>query len=227
MKDFFCIIIDDNSDVIGSATIQNIKDRVKKYAGLNIEFKQLNPKETKYINEDDGSINISNVLQVLDSKEYLKREVHLIICDYELGDDQINGFEVIRKIRNDLNSKKQIILYSSNIDNVIKKIFDGSEDHRIKKIKDLVASKISEFCPKDEHLEEAILKILKQESMFSSDKFIESELFRYSDHKFKNVYDKFENKTLGEVAYIISTQVDEAFRLKKELLEQLIAFMID
>lgn len=41
------------------------------------------------------------------------------------------------------------------------------------------------------------------------------------------MYDKFENKSLGDIAEIIEKNPQEGERLKKELAEQVIAYMIN
>jgi len=227
MEECNCIIIDDTPNIVKSATISDIKDRVQQNSHFHLNLLQLNPKDEEFLNDEDGSIIMEKLLEKLDSPSYLKQQIHLIICDYELGDKNVNGFEIVRELRNKLRTKKEIILYSSNIEDVIKKIFDSNEGDRIQRVKDLVASKIADFCKKDEHLGQAIIRALKAETSFSSDKFIESEMFKYSEYPFKNIYDRFEGKTLGEVAYIITQQIDEGARFKRELITQLISYMVD
>ncbi|RZK38904.1 MAG: hypothetical protein EOO90_20650 [Pedobacter sp.] len=226
MEKCFCIVIDDSSQILDTATFNTIKENVKNSASIDLELIQLNPKSEEMINEEDGSILLDKVIERLNTPDYLKRQIHLIICDYELGDEKVNGFEIIRLLRNNLGSKKEIILYSSNIENVIDKIINKEED-KAKSIKDLVSSKIFDFCLKDEHLSSAIIKAMKSEMDFSSDKFLEAELFKYPDLKFNNIYDRFEGKTLGEIAVVMSSNLDEGNRLKKEMISQVVAYMIN
>ncbi len=226
MEKCFCIIIDDSTQIMDSAMITKIKENVKTTASIELELIQLNPKIEGLVNEDNGSILLDKVIERLNTPDYLKRQVHLIICDYELGDPDVNGFEIIRQLRNKLGSKKEIILYSSNIEDVIAKIIAKEED-KTKSIKDLVSSKIFDFCIKDEHLSNAIVKAIKSEMEYSSDKFLEAELFRYKDEKFKNIYDRFEGKKLGDIAGIMVTHVAEGNRLKKEMITQVIAYMVN
>jgi hypothetical protein len=160
------------------------------------------------------------------TERYLKQLIHLIVCDYDLADDKTNGFDIIRQLRNKLNCKKKILMYSSNIDNVIDNIIKGDKNVIKDKIIDLVRANISAFCQREGHLEEEIIKHLQEETVFSSDRHFESELHRYGKRKFKNTYDRFEGKTLKEIAEIISSQSHEGDRLKKELIEQVIAHMI-
>jgi hypothetical protein len=166
------------------------------------------------------------IIDELNTYNYLNQPIQLIICDYNLGGDDLNGFEIIRILRNEIGTKKRIILYSSNIDNVIDKILEGNKDEITAKISDLVNSNISEFCKKNNHLEESMIKYLDEESEFSTDKFFELELYKYGDYTFQSVYDKFENKRLSEIANLIANQPHEGERLKKELIEQVIAHMI-
>ncbi|MDP1811731.1 MAG: hypothetical protein Q8K66_10055 [Sediminibacterium sp.] len=225
MKECNVIIIDDRPAFFTSATIKNILRRASENHHLQINLLPLNPKEEKFV-DDEGVIIPERLIKELDTTKYLKQAVHLIACDYDFGGDKTNGFEIIRILRTTLESKKRIILYSSNLDNVIDKILEGERKGIVERITDLVNSNISAFCKRDEHLEESIIKHLKDESQFSADKAFESELYKYKDHKFKTTYDKFENKTLGEVAELISKQKHEGEVLKQELIEQVIAYMI-
>lgn len=219
------IVIDDKAGYTTSSTMRNFISRASANNHLQINFIHLNPKLQKYVDEN-GAIILERVVEELKTTEYLNQMVHLIICDYDLGDDILNGFEIIRTLRNDIGTKKRIILYSSNIDNVIDKIIAGNTDQITVKIVDLVKSSISDFCKRDQHLEESIIKILNEESEFSTDKFFEAELHKYGEYPFQSTYDKFENKKLSEIAKIIADQPHEGARLKKELIEQIIAHMI-
>jgi len=225
MKECNVILIDDRPAFFTSATIKNILRRASENHRLQINLLPLNPKDEKFV-DDDGIIIPERLVKELDTPQYLKQVIHLIACDYDFGGDKTNGFEIIRILRTTLESKKKIILYSSNLDNVIDKILDGERAGIVERITDLVNSNISAFCKRDEHLEESIIKQLNDESQFSADKAFESELYKYKDHKFKITYNKFENKTLGEVAELISKQKHEGEILKQELIEQVIAYMI-
>ena len=225
MQECNCIIIDDKKDFATSAMMTNFLKRARENNNLQINLIQLNPKSEKFV-DDDGKIVQERVVAELNTEQYLKQLVHLIACDYDLVDDGTNGFDVVRLLRNKLNSKKKILLYSSNIDNVIDKIINGQKNEIKEKIIDLVKSSISSFCQREGHLEEEIIKHLQEETIFSSDKQFETELYKYGKFKFKATYDKFENKTLGEMAEIISKQSHEGDRLKKELIQQVIAYMI-
>ena len=225
MKECNVILIDDRPSFFTSATINNILSRALEHHHLRINLLPLNPKDEKFVDEQ-GIIVPELIIKELDTPNYLKQLIHLIACDYDYGRDKTNGFEIIRFIRNTLNSKKKIILYSSNIENVIDKIIEGNRPEIVGRIVDLVSSNISAFCQRDSHLEEAIIKYLNEEIQFSTDKAFEQELFKYKDYKFKSTYDKFENKTLGEIAEIISRNKHEGELLKQELIEQVVAYMI-
>ena len=226
MKDCTCIVIDDKRDYTLSATMTNFVKRAAA-AHLRVKLVQLNPREERFVDEEDDMISPERLLKELNTNNFLLQPVHLIACDYDLADAGINGFEVIRLLRFQLNCKRKILLYSSNIENVINTIISGRDGDKVQKIRDLVKVNIADFCDREEHLEEAMLKYLREESIFSADSFLVSELYRYKGYKFKGQYEKFENKTLGEIAGIVANQPDEAAKFKKEIMEQVIAYMID
>lgn len=226
MKECNCVVIDDKRGFSTSALITNFLNQVYENNQIKINFYQLNPKEERFVDEN-GFIIRERIINELNSPKYLQQLVHLIVCDYDLTDDKINGFEVIRILRKDIKTKKKILLYSSNLSDVVDKIIQGEKEEVSDKIIDLVNSNISAFCKRDQHLLDAILKHLLEELVFSTDKFIESELYKYKDYKFKLVYDKFENKSLGDIAEIIEKNRHEGEILKKEIVEQVIAYMIN
>lgn len=227
MKECNCIVIDDNRSFTTSATITNFLKRASDNNQLQINLIHLNPKQEKFV-DDKGVIVPDRIVSELDTTRYLKQSIQLIICDYNLGEDITNGFEIVRLLRNRLECKKKILLYSSNIDDVIDNIIKGPNPETVRRvIKDLVSSKISAFCQRDDHLTDEMIKHLLQELEFSSDSFFENLLFRYKDYRFKAPYDKFDGWTLGQVAETISKERPEGERLKKEMIQQVIAYMID
>jgi hypothetical protein len=225
MKYCNCIVIDDKKGFAKSALISNFLQRVEKN-DIRINLIQLNPKDEQFVNEN-GEIVKARIEEELNTSKYLRQDVHLIICDYDLADEYINGFDIVQLLRNELKSRKKILLYSSNIDNVVEKIITGNKDIVIKQIIDLVKVNILEFCKRDEHLVEAIFKHLKEESIFSSDNYFETQLYKYQNYTFKAVYDKFQNFTLGEIVAVIKARPDEGELFKKEMIEQVVAYMIN
>jgi len=226
MKECFCVVIDDTTRFVNSTFLSTFQREIRKSHKLQVEFEQLNPKDAAYIDEE-GRIDISKVIADLQTPKYLKRAVHLVICDYGLGDDRVNGFEVIRKLRSEIKTKKKIILYSSNIDNVIMKILnDGQESERIARLKDLFSSQISSFCERDSHLTNSILEHLQQETEYTTDRQIVEALYRYGSRKFSAAYDKFENMQLAEVADILEKHDHERERFEKEIIDQIIGYLV-
>jgi hypothetical protein len=225
MKECNVILIDDRPAFFTSSTLKNILRRALDNHQLKINLLPLNPKDEKFV-DGEGIILIDRIIKEFDTPQYLRRSIQLIATDYDFGGDKTNGFEIVRILRNTFKTNKQIILYSSNIENVIDKILEGKKAEITERIVDLVKANIADFCQRDSHLGEAIIKHLNEEMKFSADKAFESELYKYRDYKFKTIYSKFENKTLGEVAAIIAQQRHEGDLLKKELIEQVIAYMI-
>ena len=91
MKDCNCIVIDDNGAFTTSAAMNNFVKRVADNNRLNIRFFPLNPRDQKFVDED-GRIIPQRVVDELNSQNYLRQSIQLIICDYNLGDDVVDGF---------------------------------------------------------------------------------------------------------------------------------------
>ena len=71
---------------------------------------QLNPKEEYFVN-DQGEIVTSRVKEQLNTTKYLRQDIQLIVCDYDLADDKVNGFDMVSLLRNELKSNKNNSLF--------------------------------------------------------------------------------------------------------------------
>lgn len=227
MIDKFCIIIDDEPQ---DGIIKNLCRGLKR-ENINLECEQLNPQDDKY-NKNKGTesapeyvIDLDEIIKDLNTSKYLKRKVDLIACDYSLQDDEVNGFEIIRKLRNELNYNKEIVLYSANLDNVIREILeDRNKQKHIQKIRNLVNAKISDIC-KRESYKTTIIGVLKQ-NKFSLESELESRLYKHSDLKFKSTFPVFKDKLLAEIIDEIRSNSPQAVEFQKELIERIVSNLV-
>src|SRR5438552_8889997 len=99
MIDKFCIIIDDESQ---DEIVENLKADAMRH-GSRLNCFQLNPQDKTYsknIGDEmrpEYVIDIDKVMAALKTPEYRRLRVNVIACDYNLEDDEVNGWELIRK----------------------------------------------------------------------------------------------------------------------------------
>jgi CheY-like chemotaxis protein len=228
MKDKYCIIIDDESQ---DEIVENLKADARQ-RGVDLTCFQLNPQGDdchKNVGDDKRPnfvIDMEKVVAKLRSAEYRKLKVNVIACDYNLQDDEVDGFEIIRKIRNDLNYKKEIILYSANIDIVIRRILQLDDvGKRVQSIRNLARANIREFSDKNDY--RGIIVSLIRQDAFSLESEIESLLNRYSELTFKSGFPPLSGKKLSEILEEIDSGTVLGEKFQSAILENAIAHMID
>ncbi|MBN2891116.1 MAG: hypothetical protein JXL97_04545 [Bacteroidales bacterium] len=161
MKRYCLIIEDDDKTVSYHAYERNIKKR----EGIELEIISLDPSISEFQKETENDIIINK--EKLNEKltEILKRRIDLVACDFDLSDNNINGLDVIRMIKQ-IKPNKRIFLFSGKLNKIVKTLLSSNDkDEIFKNIKTLINSKISDFIDRDNELiEDAIIKNLKNHS---------------------------------------------------------------
>jgi len=223
MNQKYLILIDEQSQ---KAELEQIKNTLKG-DGIELVYKEYNPTDfTKREDNGEKSFNYPFFVEALKQLQYFK-QLDSIVCDYHLT-DIIDGFEIIKIIKKENTSyKKQIILYSANIDDVIDKIIRRDDDFDTKKnnLKQLVECNI-DFVKRDCFKDE-VIKHIKKEKPFS----FEDELIKWfesrEDDEFNGIFPKYQGKKFGEIAECLrKTKNDDSIEFKKELVGQIIAYLL-
>ena len=159
-----------------------------------------------------------------------------IATDYDLGESDIDGIDIIRHIasvrqRNNRNNKKNVLLYSGNIEKAIKKVLDecGGDSHQqaiisaVKKLYDLPIVQ----CVKRDDYQQTLLEIVSKHcEPTMEDEFLKM-LYEHGDIVFNSCYPEFSGKKLSEIADIIEQGSDaRSYSWKRALIEQTIAYLI-
>jgi len=223
MNQKYLILIDDRPQ---KTKLEQIKNALKK-DGIELIYEEYNP--TKFRKNENGEplFDKNLFIQELEQLPYFKR-LDSIVCDYNLIKGVIDGFEIIKIIKNaNTNYKKQIILYSTNIDAVIDKIIRRDDNFNIKKsnLKQLMECNI-DFIKKNDYVNE-VIKHIKKEKPFS----FEDELIKWfdsrKDDKFNSLLPiKYQGKKFEEIAECLrKTENYDSIEFKKDLVEQIIAYL--
>jgi hypothetical protein len=258
MTDKHCIIIDDEDQ---DEIVENLKADAKA-RGIGLVCFQLNPQDDQF-HKNVGTdsvpeyvIDIEKIVEKLRTIEYRYSKVNVIACDYRLQDDHVNGFEIIRKLRNQLQYKKSIILYSANLETVINEILLGSLEDRIRRILNLVKAKVPanleagvrEILSGDlrdqihrirnltradimaftdkDNYRSSIITALEQDP-FSLESELDSLLSSYRDWTFRSVFPPLSGKKLSEIIEEIDSGSVNGIAFQKALLENAVAHMIE
>jgi hypothetical protein len=228
MIDKSCIIIDDEDQ---DEIVENLQVDANRL-GIRLSCFQLNPQGEAYYknigdeNQPDYVIDLDKVSTALMTPQYRRLRVDVIACDYDLGDDEVNGYELIRKLRGHLNYRREIILYSGNLNRVIAGILREEDPReRFAQIRSLARANIREFNDKNDYRQSIITAI--SEDTFSLESELESLLDKYGEWTFRSVFPPFSNLKLHNVLVEIESGSAKGKAFQKALLENAIAHMIE
>lgn len=218
----YLILVDENPQ---KETLKYIK-QILKNDGIDLIYEEFNP--TNYQKRDlTGNIDfdVDNFKKDIENLDYFKY-TDVILSDYNLVPDVINGYDIIRIIRElNFNKRKKIILYSAKIDTVISEILKTSSDFESQKVNlvKLINNNI-EFIKRDGYVDE-VIKSIKQEPDFD----FETELIKWFHKRnkdtFNNIFPKYKGKLFEEIAVELENKSPVSIEFKKELVEQIIAYL--
>ncbi len=154
------------------------------------------------------------------------RRTHVFACDYYLQDNDVNGFEIIRKLRGELKYKNAIVLYSAGLETVIKEILTlpGRKD-QIDRLKNLSSLNLADIADRDNYPYSVLHAIQEDEFSLKSELF---ELFRrHGDLKFQSTFPPFAGMTLFEVLQAMEADTKDAKGFQRAILENTLAHLIE
>lgn len=161
-------------------------------------------------------------------KDHLSNQhFDIIASDYDFKDPNLDGYELLRRIKRDSESQKykfrraKFCLYSADQDNVVK-IFDTPN-----KIKELIKLRISDFIKRENIPDELIALFTEADKTYSFKRDILPYLEKFGDKKFKSVYPKFKDKSLAEIAHEIDQDSHHGIEFQKYLGKLTIAHLIE
>lgn len=217
----YLILIDEQSQ---SAVLQNMKATLKK-DGIELIFKEFNP--SNYQKRENGEIlfDTESFKTDLLSLPYF-RQLDSIICDYNLIADVIDGFQIIKIIKAiNPNYKKQVILYSAQIENVIEDIIKtGDFEKQKENLKSLIACNI-DFRKRDDDYVQGLVKHVKKEKEFSFEDELIKWFFLRKDDTFNYLFPKYAGKKFEEIATDLQAKTPDSIEFKKDLVEQIISYL--
>jgi len=219
-----CIIFDneDQSEEI----VKLIRDGHNQ--GIEIECEQFNVGSTEYTEVlTNGEIDISKVVQEF-RRRFSGITFHLAVFDWDLNDEKINGIELIRQLNAvKILHKTPKIVISALLKSILSDIVKSDEKNRIKQLTLLVNSNIIEYHEREKYEQDIINYFLKNEE--SLDLILEEELKKFPTLVFQNsfVNRNFNGKTFQEVSDFIESDDKIRNDFKKELIQQVIAYLTE
>lgn len=226
MEDKHCILIDERDQ---SSTLKSINRILREEHGINFIYEQINPSDSKFQSLDEESetpmIDLEKIKEEILSIPYFRRS-DTIAIDYNLVENELNGFQVASLIRKlGYKTNKEILLYSAGIEGAIDSILkNGDLNEKKVKITELVNGNIN-FIKKDDYQDEIIRHIRKGPS-FNFDIELTNWLYKFENNQFKNIFPPYENLPLGKIAREIESNTSQSQEFRKILVEQTFSVLI-
>lgn len=219
------LYIDDNKI---DSQIENLRTKLKRLGHeLHETFFHLNEEFMMKDSYTGETILDKAKIQVWINEKYINESFDIVASDYDFKDKNLDGFELLKWIKNESVSKKhrlrraKFCLYSAEQDKVAK-IFSTPEQ-----VKKLIKLKIDDFIDRT-RIPDEITQILvaPQKSYYFKEHLI-NYLEKFGDEKFKSTFPKFKGMTLTEIAHEIDKDLPNGIEFQKYLVELTVAHLLD
>lgn len=193
------LVIDDESQ---RNLLGKIRDEVK--GQMQMEWSQVEVLDAEYTDEEARLV--PDKVYAAIEKALSEHQYNLIMVDYDYGQSNIDGLDVIKFVR-EKRKKVDIYLYSAVQKDVIKKVVGdnlqaASTDDIVSGINDLMNYRIGKMVSRPS-AEAEVIKFLRSELSFSPSAFISDMLREHSTQVFSSCCPKLKGKTYGEIADMI------------------------
>lgn len=219
------VLFIDDSDI--SENVDTIERKLKS-KGFELHATTLNPKSHEFQKEIDGKLvaDFDKIKEEL-QKNHFSVRYDVVACDFCFANDPLNGYDVIKWLINESNSKRETIRkalfvsYSGEDGKFKQNIIQN--DELIK----LIRLKIHSFFTRQNLSNELSKLLLKEADVLNLSNLIRDELEKHGEHKFKNIYPKFRGKTLSEIAREIESDTYHGIEFQKYMIELTIAHVLE
>ena len=208
--------------------IGSLKKKLKS-RGFDLDevFIDLGNDTFKMRNKEDKIVLDKEKIHQFIKENLSNQHFDIIASDYDFKDPNLDGYELLRRIKRDSESQKykfrraKFCLYTADQDNVVK-IFDTPN-----KIKELIKLKFEDFIKRENIPTELTELFTETEKTYSFKNHIIPYLEKYGTEQFKSVYPKFKHKSLAEIAHEIDKDLPNGLLFQKYLIELTISHLID
>lgn len=221
------IVIDDTNQ---ETNIRALEVRLKKCCVPRIEQIHTGAVELR---KNDGSDHLDiTKLKVLLEERLKGRRIDWIATDFNLGEDEVDGIDVVRIMLGIRKFKhKNIILYSGNIQRAIRKVINeskdaDSEDAVVIAVEQFIKLPILSFNDREDYKDTLVELISKNNRLSLEDRLLKL-LYTHENMVFSSCFPPFAGKTFGEIANIIETGSDaRSEEWLQALIDQVMAYLL-
>lgn len=216
------LIIDDEPQANHIQEIQNSLN-----GKVIISHKQIDVLDRAFLDEE---ANLDKIKLEATIKSDVRSYHDLILVDYDYGDKDYNGLNVIEVIRT-VKKKCDVILYSADQKSIIDKVLGDNlaqcpKEEIIEGINKLMNYAILKIVRRGDYVNEAI-QILRKDTLPSPRAFLCEKLRINGNRKFNSCYPKLKGKTFSEIADILDDEnTANGYKWLTAIMEQVIAYLV-
>lgn len=225
MEQRYLVLVDEQSQ---SERLHRICHNLKN-DGIDLICEEINPSEY-YSRLTSGDITFDKeaLLKKIQSIPFLSH-LDVFATDYNLVNNELKGIDVVSMLYTILPYYHgQVVIYSAQIDDVIKNIINeraGGLDEQIAMLKLLTRNEIN-YLSSEGEFENGFKKLITMEPNITLDARLIDSLLSIDNEKFRCSIPKYANKKVSEIGKLLANNNgDETIALKKEITEQIIAYI--
>ena len=219
------LYIDDNKI---DSQIDNLRKKLKR-SGIELVDTFVNFGDERFKIRDPNQNIILNIPYIKDyfKENILNENFDIVASDYDYSDHNLDGYHLLKWIMNVSRSEKAPIrkakfcLYSAQQDKLVNEL--NTPD----KIKELIKLKIDDFISRDRLSDDLATIISREDESYNFNEQLVKYLEKFPDYRFRDVYPKFKNKPLSEIAHEINKDLPNGIEFQKTLVELTIAHLIE
>lgn len=230
--DKLILVIDDNDQ---KNVIDELVREADKKGICNLMYRQFNvgsPNEPGLLTA--GKIDVNKVKSAY--KERFRDnglKFDMIVCDWDLSDDEIDGAELLRRMGTEcFNPKTPRILYSSLLYekleeqlNKYDKENDSTKEPVIKYIASLINANYLAFVPREEMKAPVLAHLRDSENI---DHILEDVMLRHPDFVMAVGHGhNLEGRTFAEVAKLIRTNAEVSYDFKRNIIQEVVQYLTE
>lgn len=215
---------------------QSQKDRLDRITtnlskeGVMLHYREINPNNyPKRLNNGDIGFDEEKFIEDLNNITFINH-VDVFATDYNLIDKTLKGIHVINLfLKAKPRYKRKIVIYSAQIETVLHDVLakaGNSIEDQISSIKQ-IAGKNNHFFKSDGEFENKFKQLILSSPDISIEKRLIDELHSLDNNKFTCNLPPFEAMSTHELADALESETDVSQKIKKELVDHIIALLFD
>lgn len=224
MEQRHLILVDEQSQSERLRRIcRNLKDD-----GIELIYVEINPSDYySRLASGDVTFNKEALKNKIQSIPFLSH-LDVFATDYNLVNDELKGIDVVSmlySIRPYYHG--QVVIYSAQIEDVIVNIINkraGGLDEQITMLKLLTRNVIS-YLSSEGEFENSFKRLITMEPNITLDARLIDSLLSIDNEKFRCSIPGYTDKKVSEIGKLLANNSDETIALKKEITEQILAYI--